>query len=134
MTSSDPADEQLALIGEPTPLRIPAVEWAACLADESVRARYWAKVYRTPSPDDCWFFLGAISSTGHASFRAASRPGRTRRGTVPGHLYGYQLAHGVIPRLGWGDDHPTVCHTCDNHSCQQPTYASARLRRTAPSG
>ncbi|WP_240120897.1 HNH endonuclease [Streptomyces sp. MUM 2J] len=92
------------------------------LADESVQARYWAKVYRTPSTEDCWFFLGGISSTGHASFRAASRPGRTRTGTVPGHLYGYQLAHGVIPRLGWGTDSPTVCHTCDNHSCQQPTH------------
>jgi hypothetical protein len=117
-----PVDEQLALIGEPTPVRIPAVEWANWLADESVRARYWAKVYRTESVEDCWFFLGGISSTGHASFRAASRPGRTRRGTVPGHLYGYQLAHGVIPRLGWGTDSPTVCHTCDNHSCQQPAH------------
>lgn len=39
---------------------------------------------------------------------------------MPGHLYGYQLAHGVIPRLGWGTDSPTVCHTCD--SCQQPTH------------
>jgi hypothetical protein len=64
----------------------------------------------------------SVSSTGHASFRAASLPGRTRRGTVPGHLYGYQLAHGVIPRLGWGDDHPTICHTCDNHSCRQPRH------------
>lgn len=91
-------------------------------ADESVQARFWAKVYRTSSAEDCWFFFGGISSTGHASFRAASRPGRTRRGTVPGHLYGYQLAHGVIPRLGWGTDSPTVCHTCDNHSCQQPTH------------
>ncbi|WSY36742.1 HNH endonuclease [Streptomyces sp. NBC_00887] len=41
---------------------------------------------------------------------------------MPGHLYGYQLAHGAIPRLGWGTDSPTVCHTCDNHSCQQPTH------------
>lgn len=117
-----PVDEQLALVGEPTPVRIPTVEWAAWLAKESVRARYWAKVHRTASQSDCWFFFGGISSTGHASFRAASRPGRTRRGTVPGHLYGYQLAHGVIPRLGWGSDSPTVCHTCDNHSCQQPAH------------
>ncbi len=115
-------DEQLALIGEPSPVRIPAVEWGRWLADQTVQTRYWAKVYRTSSTADCWFFLGGISSTGHASFRAASRPGRTRRGTVPGHLYGYQLAHGVIPRLGWGTDSPTVCHTCDNHSCQQPAH------------
>lgn len=40
---------------------------------------------------------------------------------MPGHLYGYQLAHGVIPRLGWGTD-LTVCHTCDNHSCQRPAH------------
>ncbi|MEV0281458.1 hypothetical protein AB0I22_34450 [Streptomyces sp. NPDC050610] len=103
-------------------MRIPAVEWAAWLADEAVRARYWAKVHRTSSTSGCWFFFGGISSTGHASFRAASLPGRTRRGTVPGHLYGYQLAHGVIPRLGWDHESPTVCHTCDNHSCQQPTH------------
>jgi len=114
--------EQLALIGSPSPVRIPAVEWSAWLSDESTRTRYWAKVHRTASDSDCWFFFGAISSTGHASFRAASLPGPTRRGTVPGHLYGYQLAHGVIPRLGWGNDSPTVCHTCDNHSCQQPAH------------
>lgn len=41
---------------------------------------------------------------------------------MPGRLYGYQLAHGVIPRLGWGNDDPTVCHTCDNHSCQRPEH------------
>ncbi len=115
-------DEQLSLIGDPTPVRVPAVEWIAWLADDSVRARYWAKVYRATSTSDCWFWTAGISSTGHASFRAASRPGRTRRGTVPGHLYGYQLAHGVIPRLGWGNDNPTVCHTCDNHSCQHPEH------------
>ncbi|GAA2250650.1 hypothetical protein GCM10010232_43240 [Streptomyces amakusaensis] len=115
-----PVDEQLSLLGEPTPVRIAAVEWAAWLADESVRARYWAKVHRNPLTG-CWFFTGGISSTGHATFRATSRPGRTRRGTVPGHLYGYQLAHGVIPRLGWGTD-LTVCHTCDSHSCQQPAH------------
>ncbi|QEU90550.1 HNH endonuclease [Streptomyces kanamyceticus] len=113
--------EQLALIGEPSPVRIPAAEWALWLADESVLARYWAKVHRTAGAE-CWFWCAGISSTGHASFRAASLPGRTRRGTVPGHLYGYQLAHGVIPRLGWGNDSPTVCHTCDNHSCQQPKH------------
>lgn len=114
--------EQLALIGEPTPVRIPAAEWAAWLENEAVRTRYWAKVHRTSAESGCWFWTAGVSDTGHASFRAASLPGRTRRGTVPGHLYGYQLAHGVIPRLGWDIDSPTVCHTCDNHSCQQPAH------------
>ncbi|MQS99335.1 hypothetical protein FF041_03690 [Streptomyces jumonjinensis] len=110
-------------MGEPAPVRITATEWSAWLTGPTVQARYWAKVHRTPSTSECWFFFGAISGTGHGSFRAASLPGRTRRGTVPAHLYGYQLAHGVIPRLGWkGPDSPTVCHTCDNHSCQQPAH------------
>jgi hypothetical protein len=42
-----------------------------------------------------------VSSTGHGSFRAASLAGLTSRGTVPAHLFAYQLAHGAIPRLGW---------------------------------
>ncbi|MFH8404779.1 hypothetical protein ACH4FX_08370 [Streptomyces sp. NPDC018019] len=120
--SSASGSEQLALIGEPAPVRIAALTWAQWLADERVRARYWSKVYRPPTESACWFFFGGISDTGHASFRAASLPGRTRRGTIPGHLYGYQLAYGAIPRLGWGIDSPTVCHTCDNHSCQQPAH------------
>lgn len=118
--ATDP--EQLALIGEPSPVRIPAKLWKVWLADEKIRTRYWNKVYRPSATSACWYFLGGISDTGHASFRAASLPGRTRRGTLPGHLYGYQLAYGVIPRLGWGNDSPTVCHTCDNHSCQQPEH------------
>ncbi|WP_244190410.1 hypothetical protein [Streptomyces caeruleatus] len=70
-----PVDEQLALIGEPTPVRIPAVEWESWLADESVQARYWAKVYRTESAGNCWFFLGGISSTGHASIQGGLAAG-----------------------------------------------------------
>ncbi|MEV0178984.1 hypothetical protein AB0I54_06700 [Streptomyces sp. NPDC050625] len=50
-----PVDEQLALIGEPAPVRIPAAEWTAWLADESVRAHYRAKLYRASSNSDCWF-------------------------------------------------------------------------------
>jgi len=114
--------EQLALIGEPSPVRIPADQWAVWLSDQGTAGRYWAKVYRTSQPDGCWYWHAGVSSTGHATFRAASLPGRSRRGTVPAHLFGYQAAHGVIPRLGWGSDSPTVCHTCDNHSCQQPLH------------
>ncbi|MFF3554571.1 hypothetical protein ACFYXL_14320 [Streptomyces tsukubensis] len=122
-TATGGLPEQLALLGDPVPVRIPAAEWSGWLRDPAVQARYWAKVHRTSSASECWFFFGAISGTGHGSFRAASLPGRTRRGTVPAHLYGYQLAHGVIPRLGWsGPDNPAVCHTCDNHSCQQPAH------------
>ena len=62
----------------------------------------------------CWVWIGGVSSTGHGSFRAASLSGPTRRGTVPAHLFAYQLAHGVIPRLGWsGAEDAVICHQCD---------------------
>lgn len=65
--------------------------------------------------------MGAVSSTGHGSFRAASLPGPTRRGTVSAHLFAYQLAYGVIPRLGWSDtDVEVICHRCDFAGCTNP--------------
>jgi hypothetical protein len=112
---------QQSLFGDPQPVRIPAELWKIWLDDERVRARYEAKVYRNPLVP-CWFFTGAISDTGHASFRAGSLPGRTRRGTVPGHLYGYQLRYGIIPRLGWSQRSFTGAHTCDEASCQNPDH------------
>ena len=67
-----------------------------------------------------------MSSTGHGSFPcAASLPGPSRRGTVPAHLFAYQLAYGVIPRLGWsGAEDAVICHQCDFAGCTNP----ARMR------
>lgn len=67
-------DEQLSLIGDPIPVRISAVEWTTWLTDVSVRTRYWAKVHRTSPVEDCWFFIGGISSTGHATFEQPHGP------------------------------------------------------------
>ena len=71
----------------------------------------------------CWPWIGGVSSTGHGSFRAASLPGQSRRGTVPAHLFAYQLAYGVIPRLGWsGIDDAVICHQCDFAGCTNPEH------------
>lgn len=68
-------------------------------------------------------WMGAVSSTGHGSFRAASLPGPTRRGTASAHLFAYQLAHGVIPRLGWsGAEDTVICHQCDFTGCVNPMH------------
>lgn len=120
MEPSEPPVQQ-SLFGDPQPIRVPAELWELWLADEHVRARYEAKVYRSPLLR-CMYWTAGISSTGHASFRAGSLPGRTRRGTVPGHLYGYQLRHGVIPRLGWSLRSFTGAHTCDEASCQNADH------------
>jgi hypothetical protein len=68
-------------------------------------------------------WMGAVSSTGHGSFRAASLPGPTRRGTVSAHLFAYQLTHGVIPRQGWsGTEDTVICHQCDFTGCVNPAH------------
>lgn len=117
-----PRDEQLALLGSPQAVRIPAQLWRSWLDDPTVVVRFEAKRHRRRE-DQCWPWLGAVSSTGHGSFRAASLPGKSRRGTVPGHLFAFQLAQGVIPRLGWtGAEDPVLCHQCDSHGCSNPAH------------
>jgi hypothetical protein len=142
--SKETAVEQLSLLGEPMPIRLPAELWRVWLNDGDVVARFEAKRY-VRSATKCWPWLNAVSSTGHGSFRAASLPGPSRRGTVPAHLYAYQLANGVIERPGWtATEDPVVCHTCDFHGCTNPVHlrlgtaaenrAEWSLRRGNPHG
>nr|WP_271210248.1 hypothetical protein [Rhodococcus wratislaviensis] len=120
--ATDPEVEQLALIGQPQPIRVPARLWRSWLDDPTVVARFEAKTYRRPG-GRCTVWLGSVSSTGHGSFRVASLPGPSRRGTVPAHLFAYQLEYGVIPRLGWsGADDAVLCHQCDFAGCTHPHH------------
>ena len=115
-------DEQLVLIGQPRPIRVPERRWRSWLDDPTIVARFDAKRYKR-ADGLCWVWIGAVSSTGHGSFRAASLPGPTRRGTVPAHLFAYQLAYGVIPRLGWsGVEDAVICHQCDFAGCTNPAH------------
>jgi hypothetical protein len=42
---------------------------------------------------------------------------------VPAHLFAYQLAHGVIPRLGWsGTEDAVIYHQCDFAGCTNPAH------------
>lgn len=114
--------QQLSLLGDPRPVRTPAALWRVWLTDPATRHRFENKRYRR-GPDQCWPWIGAISSTGHGSFRAASLPGLSRRGTVPAHLYAYQLTHGIIDRLGWSAlTDPILCHRCDCAGCTNPHH------------
>jgi len=64
-----------------------------------------------------------VSSTGHGSFRAARLPGPAGRGTVLAHLFAYQLANSVIPRLGWSSSEDAVIsHQCDFAGCANPGH------------
>lgn len=114
--------EQLALLGQARPVRVPADLWKRWLSDEKIVERFEAKRY-VRDQGSCWPWIGAVSSTGHGSFRAASLPGQSRRGTVPAHLFAYQLVNGIIPRLGWSaTDDATLCHQCDYAGCTNPAH------------
>ncbi|MEY9968550.1 hypothetical protein ABIA33_006634 [Streptacidiphilus sp. MAP12-16] len=116
------ASIQLSLLGQPVPIRQPAQLWRAWLGDPQIVERFEAKRYQREH-QPCWPWLAAVSDTGHGSFRAASLPGASRRGTVPAHLFAFQLANGVIPRLGWsGTEDPVLCHSCDSHGCTNPAH------------
>jgi hypothetical protein len=106
----------------PFPARVAAAsvsaeQWRAWLTDPETRGRYEALVYRR-GPDQCAYWLGAISSTGHGKFRAGSRA-RSQAGPsriVTAHVYAYQLHHGVIPAAWAG--RVVIRHQCDEASCQ----------------
>jgi hypothetical protein len=96
---------------------VSAEQWRAWLTDPQTQGRYEALVYRR-GPDQCAYWLGAISSTGHGKFRAGSRA-RSQAGPsriVTAHVYAYQLRHGVIPAAWAGQ--VTIRHQCDETSCE----------------
>ncbi|WP_332011289.1 HNH endonuclease [Streptomyces anulatus] len=97
--------------------------WAVLLADRETVARYRAHVLRR-GPDECWWWTGGLTDTAHGTFRAVSLPGRTRRGTVPAHLFGYRLAHGPDSLPGG----LVVRHTCDEPPCQNAAHWLAGTR------
>jgi hypothetical protein len=125
-----PAAEQLVLIGQPQPIRVPERLWQSWLDDAVVIARLRSKYY-VQKANRCSAWIGGVSSTGHGSFRAASLPGPSRRGTVPAHLFAYQLEYGVIARLGWsGADDAVLCHQCDFAGCVNPTHMRLGTNRS----
>ncbi len=120
---------QMTLIGQPQPVRIPERLWRSWLDDAAVVSHFEPKRYRRRN--QCWPWIGGVSSTGHGSFRAASLPGPSRRGTVPAHLFAYQLEYGVISRLGWSNtDDEVLCHQCDFAGCTNPAHMRLGTNRS----
>ncbi|ATL88770.1 hypothetical protein [Streptomyces malaysiensis] len=88
------------------------VPWALLAADAATVKRYRAKVFDR-GPDQCAYWLGAISSSGHGKLRAGSRKAGTSR-VVTVHVLGFVIANGAA---ALPEGH-VVRHTCDESSCQ----------------
>jgi hypothetical protein len=103
--------------------RLAAAEWAVLLADPETQVRYHAKVHRR-GHDQCWYWLGAISDTGHGKLRAGTRTtaeGRPGTRVVASHVYGFQLSRGPLRPAADGKL-PVIRHRCDESGCHNPSH------------
>jgi hypothetical protein len=95
--------------------------WDALLAHQPTRDRFDACVYQR-GPDQCWYWLGPISDTGHGKFRAGTRTGDGPDSTVvTAHVYGYRRIYGPPPAPGRAGT-PVIAHRCDETSCENPAH------------
>lgn len=70
------------------------------------KAMFWCKVYQT---NYCWLWGGSVNSDGYGTFRVGKK-------VMLSHRVSYLIVNGGI-RNG-----KSVCHTCDNPSCVNPSH------------
>lgn len=75
--------------------------------------RFWAKVSVT---DDCWLWIGAISSTGYGNFWLSGR-------YISAHRASYEYAVGPIP------DGLHIDHLCRVRQCVNPSHLEPVTQR-----
>jgi DNA-binding transcriptional regulator YiaG len=77
----------------------------------SLEQRFWAKVNKTDSADECWEWTASKDAKGYGYFYKEGRGGMARA-----HRISYELNLGPIP-AGL-----LVCHKCDNPGCINPNH------------
>ena len=105
------------------PGRLPADLWRALLTDPETVRRYHERVYRRDR--GCWYWTGALSSSGHPRMRAGSRvldPDRPGSHVVVGHVFGWQISRGLLHPDPVTGQLPVIRHACDESSCCRPGH------------
>lgn len=109
---------EMPLWGDPEPRRrVHEIADLTPWLTENTISRFRSKVFTGGGPDQCWYFLGAISDTGHGKFQVGSRTDGAIIASA--HRVAYHLAYGP---LAPGEQ---VRHQCDESSCQNPAHLLA---------
>jgi hypothetical protein len=83
--------------------------------DESVVARFWAKV-AVAGGDECWPWVGTCELAGYGvMWRSGGRGGEPRK-VWKAHRLSWEIHHGPIPAGR------NVLHHCDNPPCVNPAH------------
>ena len=82
----------------------------AVLFNDDSRARFEAKVYRTPA---CWFWVGALDRDGYGRFSAGRGP---QAYVMAAHRWAFEAYTGPIPH---GE---VLSHACDMTLCCRPDH------------
>ena len=76
---------------------------------ETIEQRFWSKVQKGHSPNDCWKWASGKTKDGYGTI------GR-HKGNIYVHRYSYELHYGPIP------EGMLVCHHCDFPECSNPKH------------
>ncbi len=79
--------------------------------ENTIRERYWSKVIKGNTLDDCWDWNGGFAHFGYGSMKVNGKMDRA-------HRISWRIHNGEIPKG------KLVLHNCDNPPCSNPKHLS----------
>lgn len=81
---------------------------------ETLESKFWSKVKKGRSLDDCWEWTASKFKAGYGQLTHGYAEGEHKN--LKGHRVSYEIHFGAIP------DGMLVCHRCDEPSCANPRH------------